>query len=286
MEEAEHARVRLSDPPGNPAVGEAFYALAELHRLQGDFARAEEAYREAGRAGRSPQPGLAVLRLAQGQVDAAEASIRLELAGATDHVSRAPLLSAAADILLAANDLASARAVADELTEIARSRGVPFLDGESGHATGAVLLQEGDPSGAIDHLRRALGAWREVEAPYEAARTRVLVGLACRELGDDDSAELELDAARETFRSLGAAPDLARAERLSKKATATLAGGLTGREVQVLALIATGTTNRGIANQLVISEKTAARHVSNIFAKLAVSSRSAATAYAYEHGLV
>jgi DNA-binding CsgD family transcriptional regulator len=201
-------------------------------------------------------------------------------------MSRPPLLSAAVDILLAADDLASARVVADELSEIARSRGVPFLDGGSAHATGAVLLQEGDPSIALDHLRRALEAWREVEAPYEAARTRVLVGLACRELGDEDSAELELDAAREAFRTLGAGPDLARADRLAEKTTASLAGGLTGREVQVLALIATGTTNRGIANALVISEKTVARHVSNIFAKLGVSSRSAATAYAYEHGLV
>jgi ATP/maltotriose-dependent transcriptional regulator MalT len=286
MEEAEHARVQLSDPPGNPAIGEAFYELAELHRLKGDFARAEEAYREAGRAGRSTQPGLAVLRLAQGQVGAAEAAIRLELAGTAVHVTRARLLAAAVDILLAADELVSAREVADELAVIAHSRGVPFLDAESAHATGAVLLKEGDPSGALDQLRGALGAWRQVEAPYEAARTRVLVGLACRELGDEGSAQLELDAAREAFRTLGAAPDLERVERLSQKATPTLAGGLTGREVQVLALIATGSTNRMIATQLVISEKTVARHVSNIFAKLGVSSRSAATAYAYEHDLV
>jgi ATP/maltotriose-dependent transcriptional regulator MalT len=282
MEEAEHARVQLSDPPGNPAIGEAFYELAELHRLKGDFARAEEAYREAGRAGRSTQPGLAVLRLAQGQVGAAEAAIRLELAGTAVHVTRARLLAAAVDILLAADELVSAR----EVAVIAHSRGVPFLDAESAHATGAVLLKEGDPSGALDQLRGALGAWRQVEAPYEAARTRVLVGLACRELGDEGSAQLELDAAREAFRTLGAAPDLERVERLSQKATPTLAGGLTGREVQVLALIATGSTNRMIATQLVISEKTVARHVSNIFAKLGVSSRSAATAYAYEHDLV
>ena len=285
MQEAEQARARLSDPPDNPAVGEAFYELGELHRLQGEFARAEAAYREAGRA-RSPQPGLALLRLAQGQVDAAEAAIRLELTGAKDYVTRSRLLAAAVDILLAAGDVAAARGVADELAEVARAGAVSFLDAESARATGAVLLQDGDAPGALDHLRHALASWRELEAPYEIARTRILTGLACRELGDEESAQLEWEAAREAFRELGAAPDLARAERLTDTPTATLVAGLTGREVQVLALIATGSTNRGIATQLVISEKTVARHVSNIFVKLGVSSRSAATAYAYEHGLV
>jgi len=135
-------------------------------------------------------------------------------------------------------------------------------------------------------LRRAWTAWQEPQAPYEAARARALVGLACRALGDDDSAEIGLDAARRVFQQLGAAPEIARVEALSRKTAAKAAGGLTAREVQVLRLVAAGKTNQAIAADLFLSEKTVARHVSNIFAKLGLSSRAAATAYAYQHGLV
>ena len=152
-------------------------------------------------------------------------------------------------------------------------------------ARGAVALAGGDAWGALAELRQACQAWQELGAPYESARSRVLVGLACRELGDTDAGELELEAARHTFRELGAAPDLARTEELAGTA-AGAAGGLTARELEVLRLVATGRTNRAIADELVISEKTVARHMSNIFAKLDVSSRSAVTAYAYEHDLV
>jgi ATP/maltotriose-dependent transcriptional regulator MalT len=285
-DEAQRACERLSQPTVHPAVGLAFYQQAELYRVCGDFAKAEEAYRQADQRGRTPQPGLAQLRLAQGRVAAAAATIRRVLDEGHDRVTRSKVLAAYVEIMLAAGDTQAARVGADELAEIALDLDAPFLHAVSAEATGAVLLVEGDTRAALAALRQAWATWRELEAPYEAARVRVLLGLACQELGDEDSGEMELDAARAVFRELGAAPELARVEELSRKAAPKAAGGLTGREVQVLALVATGKTNRSIAAELVISEKTVARHVSNIFTKLGLSSRSAATAYAYEHGLV
>jgi DNA-binding CsgD family transcriptional regulator len=188
--------------------------------------------------------------------------------------------------MLAAGDLPAARGAADELSEIAATLDAPFVQAVSAHATGAVLLGEGDARGALAALRRAWATWQEIEAPYEAARVRVLIGRACRELGDEDTAAMELDEARRVFGQLGAAPDLAWVEALARTAAAKAAGALTERELEVLRLVAAGKTNRAIAADLFLSEKTVARHVSNIFAKLSVSSRAAATAYAYEHDLV
>ena len=285
MEEVRRARQRLSTPPGQPALGMAIYQQAELHRLRGQFPEAEEAYREASQWG-PPQPGLALLRLAQGRVDAAAAAIRTALDGAQDRLARAKVLVAYVEIVLAADDVSGARTAAGELSEIAADLGMPLLQAVAAHATGAVLLAEGDPRAALATLRRAWTAWRELQAPYEAARARVLMGLACRALGDTDTAELELDAACRVFQQLGAAPEIARLEAESRTAAPAAAGGLTAREVQVLRLVAAGKGNRAIAADLVISEHTVARHVQNIFAKLDVSSRSAATAYAFEHGLL
>jgi DNA-binding CsgD family transcriptional regulator len=286
MDEAEQASERFLRGPDHPAAGAAFYQQAELHRLRGEFAKAEEAYRQASRWGREPQPGLARLRLAQGQVDTAQAAIRRVVDEASDRAMRANLLAGYVEIMLAAGDVAAARAAADELSAIATERDAPFLRAVSAHATGAVLLAEGDAHAALVALRIASAADRELKAPYEAARTRVLVGLALRTLGDDETADMELDAARRGFQQLGAAPDLARVEELLRRPASKAAAGLTEREVQVLALVATGRTNRAIAAELVISEKTVARHLSNIFTKLGLSSRSAATAYAYDHDLV
>ncbi|MBA3318118.1 MAG: helix-turn-helix transcriptional regulator [Gemmatimonadales bacterium] len=283
--EARRACERLSDPPGQPGLGAAFYQLAELHRLRGEFAEAEEAYGQASRWGRKSQPGLAQLRLARGQAAAAAAAIRQALEEAHERRSRPRVLAACIDILLAVDDVAAARAAAEELADIAADLDVPFLHAVSAHATGAVLLAEGDARAATAALRRAWASWCELESPYEAARVRLLLGLACRKLGDDDGGKLELDAARQDFRRLGAAPDLARLEELSRGSASKAAGGLTAREVQVLGLVATGKTNRAIAHHLGISEKTVARHVSNIFTKLGLSSRSAATAYAYQNDL-
>lgn len=286
LEEAQLARERLSRPRVHPELGAAFYQQAELHRLRGEYAQAEEAYREASQAGKVPQPGLALLRLAQGQVQAAESAIRRALDEAHDSATRAALLPPFIEIQLAAKDVRSARAAADELSQIAARLDAPYLRAVSAHAVGAVLLAEGQASAALATLRPAWSAWRELEVPYEAARVRVLVGLACRQLGDEDGAEMEFDAAASVFEQLGAAPDRVRVEELSRKAARKVAAGLTARELEVLTLIATGKTNRVIAAELFISEKTVARHVSNIFTKLGLSSRAAATAYAYEHHLV
>jgi DNA-binding CsgD family transcriptional regulator len=285
LTEAERARERLAEPPDRQALGAAYYQEAEVHRLRGQSERAEAAYREASQWGRRPEPGLALLRLAQGQVEAAAAAIRRVRDEATRGRARATVLAACVEIMLAAGDVATARTAAEELAQLAAMMDAPFLRALSDEAAGAVELAEGQPQSALPLLRRAGAAWSELDAPYEAARVRVLIGLVCRGLGDGDAAELEWEAARRVFRELGAAPDLARVEALAGEGVPS-AGQLTAREVQVLRLVASGKTNRAIAGALGISEKTVARHVSNIFTKLGVSSRAAATAYAYQHDLV
>jgi DNA-binding NarL/FixJ family response regulator len=286
MDEAQRACARLSEPPGQAAIGAAFYQRAELHRLRGEFAQAEEAYRQGHQHGRTPQPGLSQLRLAQGEVEAAAAAIRRVVEEANDRRARSGVLAAHVEIMLAARDVRAARAGADELSEIAAAVGSVFLRAASAHATGAVLLAEGRARAAVAALQRGSAAWRDLEAPYEGARTRVLLALACRRLGDEESADLELEAAGQVFRELGAQPDLVRLEALFQRKARESPGGLSAREMEVLRLVASGKTNRAIADELFISEKTVARHVSNIFTKLDLSSRAAATAYAYQHHLV
>jgi DNA-binding CsgD family transcriptional regulator len=285
MDEARLACERLSAPPGQPGLGAAYYQLGELLRLSGEFTRAEEAYRQAGQWGRNPVPGLALLRLAQSRIDAAAASIRRVLDEARDARVRSRVLGAYIEIMLAAGDVGAARAGADELWKLASDLGSPFLQAVAADGGGAVLLAEGNPGAALPMLRQAWTAWQELEAPYEAARTRLRIALACRALGDEDGFRMELGAAASAFRTLGAGPDLERADELSRTAGPGAAGVLSVREVQVLRLLATGRTNRAIAVELSISEKTVARHVSNIFLKLGLTSRAAATRYAFEHGL-
>ena len=286
MDEARRACERFAVPAGYPEAGAAHYRLAELSRLRGDCRAAEDEYRRASQAGLNPNPGLALLRLAQGQTEAADTAIRLALRHVQGGAARVPLLAAAVEIMLAARDLPAARAASKELADAAERLDVPFLRAVSSQANGAVALADGQAEAALDSLRVACSTWQELEAPYELARVRVLVGLAYRQLGDRDGAELEFDAAHEAFDRLGAGPDAARVAVLVSTVESVATGGLTGREVEVLRLIATGATNRAIATRLSISEKTVARHVSNIFTKLDLSSRAAATAYAYEHKLV
>lgn len=268
-----------------PAIGPAFYCKAELHRLRGEFARAEDAYREASRWGQAPEPGLALMRLTQGKVDAAAATIGRALDEASAPTDRSSLLAAYVEVMLATGDVEAADGAANELADLAEQLAAPFLKACAQQAVGAVRLAGGDARGALGQLRSACNEWQLLEAPYEAARTRELLGLAYRALGDQDRARLELDAACWTFRQLGALPDAARVDGYMRPGAAPT-GGLTEREIQVLRLVAAGRSNRGIADELVLSEKTVARHISNIFSKLGVSSRSAATAYAYEHSLV
>jgi DNA-binding CsgD family transcriptional regulator len=286
MDEAQRACERLSQPTGQAALGAAFYQRADLLRLRGEFTKSEEAYRQANQHGRRPQPGLSQLRLAQGQIDAAAGAIRRVVEDAKDRRTRSKLLAAFIEIMLAAHDVPAARAAAKELSEIAAVFDSLLLRAASAHASGAVLLAEGDARGASAALHDGWTAWRQLEAPFEEARTRVLMAQACRELGDADTAALELEAARQVFKQLGAAPDLARTQEFSQRSAPEAAGGLSAREVQVIRLLATGKTNRAIADELFISEKTVGRHVSNIFTKLGLSSRAAATAYAYKHDLV
>jgi len=287
LEQAQQACERLSQPTPKAAVGSAFYRSAELHRLRGEFVEAEEAHRQANQWERTPQPGYAQLRLAQGQIDAANTAIRHVAEAVRESGQRARVLDAYVEIVLAANDVPAARGAADELAEISVRLNAPMVDAIWARAEGAVLLAEKNARGALAALRRAVTVWSDLAAPYETARVRVLLALACRELGDQDTADREFAAAREVFEQLGAAPDVAQVDKLSRKKTiAGLGGPLTGREVEILRLVASGMTNRAIAGKLRISEKTVARHLSNIFTKLDLPSRAAATAYAYQHKLV
>jgi DNA-binding NarL/FixJ family response regulator len=301
QEAVDEVRTACALLDGTPAVGTAFHALAELHRLRGAFTEAERCYREASRFVATPQPGLALLRLAQNRIEEAAAASRRAVADteaatgsrtAPDEfpqrrrASRSRLLAAHVEIMLAAGDVSAAQTGADELVRIDRELDVPLLHALAEHAAGACLLAEADGESALATLRNAWTAWQHVDAPYESARVRVLASQAHRLLGEQASAEMELEAAAWVFEQLGAVPDLQRARRLSRRAEQRAAGPLTAREVEVLRLVATGMTNRAIAGELFLSEKTVSRHLSNIFAKLDLASRAAATAYAYEHGLV
>lgn len=283
---AQDACRRLFGQLAQPAAGGALYQLAELHRLRGEFAKARDAYRQASRWVRDPQPGLALLLLAQGRTEAAIAAIRRVLSETQAASERSRLLGGAIEIMLAAADFSGARAAAEELRERAGVMGSLWLNAEAAHWEGAVLLAEQEQLAALESARRACSAWQQLDAPYETARTRVLLGLAYRGLGDQESAESEFDAARWAFLQLGAGPDAAKVDALAPGQQAVRHHPLTHRESQVLLLVASGKSNREIAAVLFLSEKTVAHHVSNIFMKLDLTSRAAATAYAYEHGLI
>jgi DNA-binding CsgD family transcriptional regulator len=267
-------------------AAEAFYLAGEIRRLRGDTEGAEECFRRAHELGRDPQPGLALLRLGQGRAEIAAAALRGALGDeeATPLV-RARLLSAQVEVALALGELDQARAARDELGAIAADSGAALLHAMAGVARGAVQLAAADAVGALPELRRARTLWLQLGLPHPVAQTRMLIAAASRALGDADGAALELGAARATFDRLGAKAEARRAAALLATSLAR-PGGLSQREVEVLRLVAAGRSNRSIAAALALSEHTVARHLNNIFAKLGVSSRAAATAYAFTHELV
>ena len=287
LEETRRADARCRDAENPDAAGEACYRRGEILRVRGALAEAEEAYREASRHGREPQPGLALLRLAQGDVGAADAAIRRMIDVTSAPAARAALLPAAVEIALAAGGPDRARAISLELDGlVSEGEATEAQRAIAAHARATVELASGRPSEAIAAARDAEAAWQDLDAPYEAARARVVAGAACRELGDLDTAALELDHARAVFAELGAATDLARLDALTATDGSADSHGLTAREREVLRHVAAGATNKAIAEELVLSARTIDRHVSNIFAKLGVSSRAAAAAYAHEHKLL
>ncbi len=291
LDEARRACERVTSGARRIA-GRALYQRGEVHRLRGELDEADARYRECAHQGHAPEPGASLLRLARGDIDAAATMIQVALAevgeqtGPPPASTRVKLLLPCVEILLAAREDEAATRAADELADHAAALGATLLQAAAAKARGAVLLHGGDARAALGALRRSWALWQQLEAPYEAARARELIGEACRQLGDCQAAELHLDAARSVFRRLGAATELARLEGAPARARRTEASSLTSREREVLKLVATGKTNRQIAAVLALSEHTIARHLSNIFNKLGVTSRTAASAYAFEHQLV
>jgi len=276
----------LTRQPGRPAAGEAYYRQAELNRLAGDFKLAEESYHEAANRGRNPQPGLALLRMAQGSNDAAETSIRNSLQEDEDPKKRAALLPAMVHILLSSGNTGGANDAAAELCEIARKLNIPYLLAMCAHCQGTVLLAKGNPREALEQIQKALQYWTSLNLPYESACTRELKGRVYLELKDRDTSETELLAAKWIFEQLNAGPDVERVNTFLERKGDHVSYGLSLRELQVLKLVASGKTNRSVADELFISERTVDRHMSNIFNKLDVSSRVEATAFALKNNML
>jgi DNA-binding CsgD family transcriptional regulator len=255
------------------ARGRAHYRQGEIHRLEGRLDEAERCYLDANACGYEPQPGLALRRAVTERVDP---------------LLRAELLPPYVEIMIALGDVDAARAAAGQLEELTEQQGTESLAAMTHHARACGALAEGDVAGCLTLARLAWHAWHNLEAPYEAAHSRVLVARACRHLGDTDSAEMELRTARDTFVQLRATRDIGLVDELAQPGGSDPSDrfGLSHRELQVLGLVVGGRTNRQIAAELAISEHTVARHLQNMFAKLGVTSRTAATTFALEHDLV
>jgi DNA-binding CsgD family transcriptional regulator len=267
-----------------PAPGAAFYQQGEIHRLRGEATQAEECYRTASRRGFDPQPGLALLRLSQGRTDAAAAAIRRLMGANCERIERGRILPAHFEIMLAIGDLEEANKACEELEALRAAYDTDVVRAQAAQARGALCARCGDASAALGHLREAFECWVRFEAPYEAARVRLALAEVCATLGDEEASALELDAARATFEQLGASVDLEKLAKRAAKKSGT--GGLSPREVQVLRYVARGQTNKEIARELGLSERTVDRHLCNIFVKLKVPSRAAAAAYASTHRLI
>lgn len=287
LAEARRATERIRETYGARATGAALFRQGEIHRVRGELEQAEERYREASQVGYDPQPGLSLLRLAQCKAEAAAQGLRRALASVGEPLGRVALLAGQVEVALATKAFDEAQAAAAELEAIAQRFASRMLCAQALDACGRVELARGEAQAALGKLRRAFEIWQQLAAPYHAARTRVQLACACQALGDEDGAFLGIQAARAVFEQLGAALDIAQIDAVLGQADKPAhTSGLTTRELEVLRLVASGKTNKLIATELCLSEKTVDRHVSNILAKLAVPSRAAATAFAYENKLI
>ncbi len=286
LDEMQDACRMLSEPPGEKAAGEAYYQLAEIFRLKGDFQQAEKLFIEANKWGRKPQPGMAELRLAQNKTDMAIKSIQNALDEEKSPLKRVKILPAYIKIMLTNDKIYEAQSAAEELESLANRYNTLFLRAVSAYCSSAVLLKKEDPATAIKLLRESVNLWNELEAPYETAVVRLYLGIAYKDMGDNDSAKIELRTAQWIFKELEALPDLKKVETLLNEKEGPDRYGLTLREFQVLQLVAEGDTNKLIASKLFISERTVERHLSNIFNKLQVNSRTQATTFAYKHNIL
>jgi DNA-binding CsgD family transcriptional regulator len=277
LHDIDRACRKLSEGRIHFALGDAHYQRGEVLRLRGDHAGAEDGYRIASQHGHDPQPGLALLRLAQGKNLAAGSALRRALDETTDLCRRAGLLPARAEVALAEADVGAAELACGELEGLAETFDSRLLRAEALVLRGRIALAEGDPRTALEPLRRAARLWHDLESPLAGARTRVHLAAACEALGDTDGAEMERTSAREVFGAMGAQDDLA-ALRTDRQPRTPLSE----REVEVVRKVAAGLSNRAVATQLHISEKTVASHLSHIFTKLDVPNRAAVTAYYYE----
>lgn len=281
--ELERAVRRYAQAGAGPAVGQAHYERGEVLRLSGEYDAAAAAYDEAAEYGHSAQPGRALLWLARGRSEQAVAAIHRVLSEQHDPVHRSQVLPAAIEVLISASEPQAAAPLVEELGQLGRDFGGTVLQAAASYAAAALAHATGEVDRALSCARRAAETWGRLDAPYEVARSRVLIGRQLRILGDDESAVADLSAARQMFAGLGARP--AEHEVAALLGGQKAPGGLSPREVEVLRLVATGKSNPEIAAQLVLAEKTVARHLSNIFTKLDVSSRTAAAAFAYKHHL-
>jgi ATP/maltotriose-dependent transcriptional regulator MalT len=274
-------RYRLEGTTAPAAL--ALTEQGDVLRIQGKLDEAEDCYRQSAELGYEPQPGLALCWLARGRTPAAVSAMRRLLAETQGPVGRSRMLPGGVHVMVAAALIDEAREHADELAEIASLFGNPAIRAMAAYARATVELASGQVVEALSQARESTRLWSDIGAPYEAARARVLVARALRELGDEDSATGELAVAGRAFAEVGAAPAAQEVDKLLGRARP---GGLTEREIEVLSLVAEGKSNYEIARVLVLSQKTVERHLSNIFSKLDVSSRTAAAAYAHDHGLM
>lgn len=286
LDEMHRACELLSTPPGEPAAGEANYQLAEIFRLKGDFQQAELRYMEAHRWGRKPQPGLALLRLMQNEEDKALENIKTSLDEAKTPLQRIKILPAYIAIMLAHEKIKETHLAVDELKVAADKYDAIYLQAITAYCQGSLLLKENDPNGACKFLQKSLNLYNQLVAPYEIASVRLSLGIAYRDKGDNDSAGMEFTAAKWIFEELEAIPDLKKVEAFIEEKKGIDRHGITLREHQVLQLVSEGLTNKTIGVKLYISERTVERHLSNIFNKLQVNSRTEAVTFAYKHHML